>query len=263
MTSLDQTPTATRVSSPVTTDATDATAQGIRGLARIAGALSIALAVFAMMGPLTLEALLVPGDAAATAANIASSPAYALSLGAWVVIVALDVALSVVLLVLLSPAGRSLSLLAAALRLVYSAALAALLTHLFSAHRLLTPESAPSATAQERALEGLETFSDGFLVALVFFGLHLVALGVLFYRSRAIPRVLGLLLIAAGVGYVVDSSASLTVNGYGGIAAALLLTPAVLGEVGLALWLVVKGVDADRLSGGASAQRPLNRSASS
>lgn len=54
--------------------------------------------------------------------------------------------------------------------------------------------------------------------------------------------VLGWLLVAAGVGHVADSLASLTVTGYGGLLTVLLLAPAVLGEVGLTLWLLVRGV---------------------
>jgi hypothetical protein len=51
-------------------------------------------------------------------------------------------------------------------------------------------------------------------------------------------------LVAAGIGYLVDSLASLLADGYGGILAAILVTPAVLGEVGLTLWLLVKGIPA-------------------
>jgi hypothetical protein len=214
-----------------------------RRLARVTGVMYVVLVGLGLMGPLTLETLLVPGDAGATAANLAdSSTAFTLSLGAWVVIVAVDVAISVTLFLLLAPVSRGLSILAAAFRLVYSTALAALLVHLFLGHQLLAPTGSAGPSAERQALAALETFSAGFLVALVFFGVHLVLLGALFYRSRYVPRILGGLLVAAGIGYVVDSLASLMVDGYGGYVAALLLTPAVLGEVGLTLWLLVKGV---------------------
>lgn len=207
-------------------------------LARVTGALYVVLAVLGMLGPLTLESVLVPGDATATAVNIAQSPVlFGGSLLAWVVIVAVDVAISMTLYLLLAPAGRGLSLVAAAFRLVYSAALGALLVHLFVGHQLFTTRD-----AQEQGLAALETFSAGFLVALVFFGVHLVLLGVLLSRSRYVPRLFGVLLVAAGVGYVIDSLSTLMVEGYGGVLAAILLTPAVLGEIGLAFWLLIKGV---------------------
>ena len=56
------------------------------------------------------------------------------------------------------------------------------------------------------------------------------------------PWVLSWFVIAAGVGYVVDSLASLLVEGYGGAAAVVALTPTVIGEVGLTLWFLIRGV---------------------
>lgn len=212
-------------------------------LARVTGGLYLLLAVLGMLGPLTLESLLVPGDAGATAQKVLGSLGlYAGSLGAWVVIVAVDVAVSVTLYLLLAPVGRGLALLATAFRLVYSAVLGALLVHPFVAYRLLTGPLGDTRPARLQALAALETFSAGFLVALVFFGVHLVLLGILLHRSGYVPRVLALLLVAAGIGYLADSLASLLVDGYGGLASALLLTPAVVGELGLMLWLLVKGV---------------------
>ncbi len=215
-------------------------------LARTTGGLYVVLVVLGMLGPLTLESMLVSGDAAATAENIVETGTrFELSLVAWVVIVAVDVAISVTLYLILAPAGRALALVTAAFRLVYSAALGALLALVFVADLLLT-----DGTGREsEALFALETFSAGFLAALVFFGIHLVLLGVLFFRARYIPPALAVLLVAAGIGYVVDSLASLLVEGYGGVLAAVLLTPAVLGEVGLTLWLLVRGIAAPGLRG--------------
>jgi hypothetical protein len=210
-------------------------------LARVIGALYLSLVGLGMLGPLTLESMLVPGDAGATATNIRESLGlFNASLGAWVVIVAVDVAVSVLLYLLLAPVSRAGSLASAAFRIVYSVVLGALLVNLFIAQQLVTDSS--GAGSESDALAALETFSAGFLVALVFFGVHLVLLGGLLYRSRYVPRVLAGLLVAAGFGYVVDSLASLMVDGYGGALAAVLLTPAVVGEVGLTLWLLVKGV---------------------
>lgn len=215
-------------------------------LARLTGALYILLVVLGMLGPLTLESMLVAGDPAETAENIAAAGTrFDLSLIAWVVIVAVDVAISVTLYLLLAPVSRAQALVTAAFRLVYSAALAALLALLFVANLILSDGTGRDT----EALFALEAFSVGFLAALVFFGLHLTLLGALFYQSRYLPRVLAVLLVAAGIGYVVDSLASLLVDDYGGILAAVLLTPAVLGEVGLTLWLLIKGIAAPGPSG--------------
>ncbi|MFI7068402.1 DUF4386 domain-containing protein [Kribbella sp. NPDC050124] len=225
-------------------------------LARITGGLYLLLVVLGMLGPLTLESMLVAGDTAATAENIAESRTrFDLSLIAWVVIVAVDVAVSITLYLLLAPVSRAHSAVTAAFRLLYSAALAALLSYLFVGGRLL----AESGERDAEALFALETFSAGFLAALIFFGIHLVFLGALFYQSRYIPRVLGVLLVIAGVGYVIDSLASLLVDGYGGILTAVLLAPAVLGEVGLTVWLLAKGLTLPSRTRGLRAEVQVDR----
>jgi hypothetical protein len=215
--------------------------RSVQVLARVTGAMYVALAVLGMLGPLTLESLLVVGDAEATAAEVKGSTGlFTASIGAWVTIVAVDVAISGTLYQLLAPAGRLLSLVSSAFRLTYSVLVGALLVHLFQARDALDGD--PTATDRELGLQSLKTFSSGFLVALVFFGIHLALLGTLLLRSGYLPTVIGGLVLAAGFGYVVDSLASLTTDGYGGVLPVVLLTPAVLGEVGLALWLLVKGV---------------------
>ncbi|MGY1709144.1 DUF4386 domain-containing protein [Geodermatophilus sp. SYSU D00758] len=214
-------------------------------LARLTGVLYLLLVGLGMAGPLTLEALLVPGDAAGTAAAVAgSATAFTLSIGAWVAVVAVDVAISLTLYLLLARFGRGLAMAAAAFRLLYSATVAALLVELFTAHRLLVLPGGAVADpgAAQRGLDALQTFSDGFLVALVFFGGHLVLLGAALQRSGYVPRVLCWFVAAAGAGYVVDSLASLLVDSYGGAAAVVALTPTLIGEVGLALWFLIRGV---------------------
>ena len=53
------------------------------------------------------------------------------------------------------------------------------------------------------ALLFLRLHGDGFDLASIFWGLWLFPLGLLVYRSRFIPRILGVLLIAHGLTYVV------------------------------------------------------------
>ncbi|MEV0947597.1 DUF4386 domain-containing protein [Rhodococcus sp. NPDC049939] len=212
-------------------------------LARTTGWLYLVLAGLGMLGPLMLESLVVPGDASATADSIAQSLwLLDVSLVAWIAIIAVDVVLSVALYLLLAPAGRALSLAAAAFRLVYSAVVGALLILPFIARALLTGGSDDAVDRQAQALAALEAFDVGFLLALVFFGFHLLVLGPLLLRSRYVPRVFGVLLSVAGAGYITDSLLHLITDAGGGPISAVLLTPAVIGEIGLAVWLLIKGV---------------------
>ena len=47
----------------------------------------------------------------------------------------------------------------------------------------------------------INTFRDGWAIGFVFFGLHLVLLGYLAFKSGYIPKIFGVLLILAGLGY--------------------------------------------------------------
>jgi hypothetical protein len=223
----------------------------IQRLARATGLLYLALAVFGMFSPMVLGSLVVPGDAQATADSILGSRwLFGSSLVTWLAIVVVDVAISVTFYLLLRPVSHTLSLLAAALRLVYSAVLAAVLLNLFDAFRLLSGAQGAASLGepqrQAMALAALDTFNAGFLLALVLFGVHLLTLGSLLHRSRYVPRVFGALLVAAGVGYIADSLAGLFVADHGGLVSAVLLTPAVVGELGLTAWLLLRGVTVPR-----------------
>jgi hypothetical protein len=223
----------------------------IQRLARATGLLYLLLAVLGMFSAMVLESLVVPGDAQATADSILGARwLFASSLVTWLAVVVADVAISVTFYLLLRPVSHAFALLAAALRLAYSAVLAAVLLNLFDAFRLLTGAQGTAGVGEQQrlamAVAALDTFSAGFLLALVLFGIHLVTLGALLYRSRYLPRVLGALLVAAGLGYVADSLAGLLLAGHGGLVSAVLLTPAVVGEVGLTAWLLLRGVRGPR-----------------
>jgi len=62
-------------------------------------------------------------------------------------------------------------------------------------------------------------------------------------RSRFIPRILGILLIANGFAYVAASLVSLFFPSYANVVF-LVILPALLGELWIMLWLLIKGVSA-------------------
>jgi hypothetical protein len=80
----------------------------------------------------------------------------------------------------------------------------------------------------------------------VFFAFQIGALGFLITRSRFIPRAIGVLLLLGGAGFLVTSLAEILAPAIGTRLAPLVLPIAALGEGSLALWLLVKGVDADQ-----------------
>lgn len=91
------------------------------------------------------------------------------------------------------------------------------------------------------ALLLLEFDRKGVLVSEVFWGLWLLPLGVLVYRSRFLPRFLGIWLLANGVAYLAMSATGLLLPDYLKTLSTA-VTPILFGEVALMLWLLVVGV---------------------
>lgn len=81
---------------------------------------------------------------------------------------------------------------------------------------------------------------QGVLVSQVFWGLWLLPLGVLVFRSRFIPRFLGVWLILNGLAYVALSFIGLVTPAYRATAFNI-ATPLMFGELALALWLLIMG----------------------
>jgi len=86
----------------------------------------------------------------------------------------------------------------------------------------------------------LNLHGRGFVVAEIFWGLWLFPLALLVYRSRFLPRFLGVWLGLAGVAWVIVSVSGILLpqyqnNVYG------YAQPAILGEIAFMLWLTIKG----------------------
>jgi len=74
----------------------------------------------------------------------------------------------------------------------------------------------------------------------LFWGLWLFPLGILVYRSRFLPRFLGVWLIINGFAYLVLSFTGLLLPQYKDLVFKIAF-PAMLGEVAFMLWLLIKG----------------------
>lgn len=85
----------------------------------------------------------------------------------------------------------------------------------------------------------------------ILWGLWLLPLGMLVYRSRFLPRFLGVWLIINGLAYVIISFTGLLLPQYYNVVFNRAF-PALLGEMALMLWLVIKGAKPQTLDAGAS-----------
>ncbi len=97
-----------------------------------------------------------------------------------------------------------------------------------------------SATTAPEILKQVDIFNTIWLIGLFFFGIHLILLGMIIKRIRLIA----IFLIVAGMMYMVDTGAHvllLTYDAYASILLALVAIPSIIGEMSLAIWLLVKG----------------------
>lgn len=218
-----------------------------RASARLAGLLYLVVAVAAGVAHFYVPGqLIVPGDAARTASNIqAHELLFRAGIASEYVVLLSEVALSILLYILLKPAGATLALIAAAFRLVMTAIHGLNLLNAFMVLRLLaSPDLRASfGGAQLPALVRLflDAHHDGFAIGIVFLIPHVFILGYLIVVSGYIPRLLGVLFLLAGCGYLIDSAAQLVVPGYGATPA-LLALPIAVAEIAFPLWLLFGGV---------------------
>ena len=149
------------------------------------------------------------------------------------------------LYVLLRRVSKNLALLFLLLNAVGVAIQGASMLSLVSA--LLQGDGASHMQAYSAAqLEGLaylsiNVYKTGFVTAQLFFGTWLFPLGYLVYKSKSLPRFLGVLLMLDGIAVLIWFLQALLLPDYAAIRYPGLLV-SFIAEVGLALWLLVKGV---------------------
>lgn len=217
-----------------------------RTVARMSAVLGIFEGVTSVLGQLRIPGrLIVTTDAAATAANIlANESLWRLGLALCVLAVAFNTARMALSYVLSRPVGRIAALLMAFIGLVAIALQAGGI--LLELPVLLVLKSGKDFGAfnaeqlQSLALIFLRWSGSAFNLYLSFFGFWCMSIGYLIYKSTFLPRVLGVGMVMAGVGY----------STYLWPPLANYLYPWNLalgvGELALGMWLLVFGVNVDR-----------------
>ena len=96
------------------------------------------------------------------------------------------------------------------------------------------------------AMLSVRSHTAGFCIALIFFGIECIILGNLIYRSGFMPRSIGVLMEIAGVCYLINSFAVLLSPPLSSRLFPAILIPSLIAELALTLWLLVKGVNAEK-----------------
>jgi len=231
-----------------------------RSLARMAGVFQGLEGMTAGGGQvLVLGRLVVVGNTAATAANILGHERlFWFGFISSLIGVIFHVTWAFLLYELFKPVNRRLALLAAFVILVGCAIQA--VTSLFYLAPFLVLRAGASLSAftaeqlQALAYVFLRLNAYAFDIYLVLFGLWCVLIGFLIFRSTFLPRVLGVLLAIAGLGWMTYLLPPLAVPlGVHLFRSYIVLGVSALGEIPLLLWLLVVGVNDQRWKEQASA----------
>ena len=172
-------------------------------------------------------------------------PLFRLGLATGLIATACYVAVTALFYDLFKPVNRSLSLLAAFFSLVGCAILA--FASVFRIAPLVVLGGGQYLSVfkveQLRALAFLflEFYGQGFNICFVFFGFYCLLIGYLIFRSAFLPRILGVLMAFAGLGWLTFLSPPLAdyLSPYN-------LALGLLGQESMFLWLLVMGVNVQR-----------------
>jgi len=213
---------------------------------RVAGLLYLIFIVLAFLGGFLYSSLLVPGDATETANNILSNEwQFRSSFVINLIYQTCFILLAWVLYVLLKSVNKNLAFLFVFFTLVAVAIHCINLLIQYAAIELLSGASylivfeADQLHAQ--VMFFLNLHNHGILIAQIFWGLWLLPLGYLVYKSGFFPRILGVLLMIGCFGYLIDFFQyflfpDFEVVTYPGLAVAT------IAEFSLCGWLLIKGV---------------------
>src|SRR6266702_3427816 len=218
-------------------------------IARIAGVLYLLVGIFGGFAEGFMEPrMYVAGNAATTAGNlVANAGLVRIGVVADLLDPTLFVFLGLTLYLLLKHVNKSV-----AMAMVVLVAISAGITCLnavfeFEGLQVATGavDLAAFGTAGSNALVLLllDTQHYGLLIAQVFFGLWLVPLGYLAYKSAGwFPKWLGVLLIVGGACYLVDLLAAFLVPDFGNEIHTFVTIPSAIAEISMVLYLLVIGV---------------------
>ena len=191
------------------------------------------------------DKLLLANDLAGTAHQMASHVGlFRSSFAAYLVEVACDITLNVLLYALLRPVSRNLSLLAMCFGLMGTSIFAAGELLYFAAAlpaidadvaRVIAPEAKATLTYL-----CITIFGYGFGIFAMFYGIAAAVRGYLIWRSGYLPRALGGIGILGGAGFVAKNFLIVLAPQHD---LPYVIAPMILAMLSMALWLLIKGID--------------------
>jgi hypothetical protein len=225
------------------------TEEAQRTAARIAGALYLLLMITGIFAEFYARgSLIVPADAAQTAANIAASQRlFRLGVVSDLITFLGDAVLVWALYVVLNRVNRNVAILATIFRVIECAILGVVTLNDFLVLRFVSGVHYLQAfdTQQLQALARLfiGVHADGYAIGIVFFGFGSAVFSYLWLESRYIPRGLAVLGIFGSLLAAIISLIAMVFPVLLRFASPYFYAPIMIFEITLGFWLLVKGIE--------------------
>jgi hypothetical protein len=215
---------------------------------RAVGIFLVLTIVGGFFGEMYVPSQMMAGDAAATAAQLRQNDGlFRLGFAAYLVEAVSDVILAWLFYVLLKPVNRDLALLSAFFGLVSMTLFAVTKMFYFAAPLFVKGSRYLTAFPPDQ----LDAFASLFILlygalsglTFLFYGIGWLIRGYLTFRSGYLPRFLGGVMMLAGAGFVAKTITYVLAPAY---SSDVLLAPMFLNAVGVAIWMLAKGVDREK-----------------
>jgi hypothetical protein len=194
--------------------------------------------------------IVVAGDPATTAQNMMDNLGlFRLGILGDIVVLLLEIVLTVILYQLTKPVNQTIAMIALFSRLAMSIVMGLnLLNYLIPFHLLNGADNLSAFELDELqslSMVFLEAHQYGVYIWGLFFGLHLIALGYLVFKSKYFPKVLGVMMGIGSLGYLLESIGEITLTNNEVLSTLIIafLVIATVGELSFTFWLLIKGVN--------------------
>lgn len=216
--------------------------------ARVGGALYLIMIILGIVNELVIRGkVVVQGNAAATAANLRSMESlWRTGIAIELLMAMITICLAIITYLLTKPVNRIIALLALSFNLIaigvgasYALQLAEALFPVGGGEYLkaFTPEQLYAI-----ANMSVKSHSIGFGIDLLLFGPFFFCTGYLIIKSGYIPKYIGILYLIPGFSYTISSFALIIAPQFADKYYFVIAGPALLGELSLCLWFLIKGV---------------------
>jgi hypothetical protein len=216
--------------------------------ARITGFLYLLIVVFGLIAQVfARDGLVNYNNATITSANIRNSELlYRFGFVSELLMLICDIGVATLLYVLLRDFSRILSLLSTFFRLASIIILSVVaLTHYTALYFLQDSEFLTVFNPDQLnalALLSIKIHGAGYNISLFFFGIHLIILAMLTLKFVPFPRIIGILLLIAGISYLLNSLTAFMIPAYVKVIYPAILIPCFVAELTLSGWLIWKGI---------------------